>query len=524
MKQYEELEKQPEPLRRKLWGRMDVGLFAEKFFPHYCNRPASSFHHQMFDMLGGMIRKGGGNRLAVAAPRESAKSTIATMFLPLWCICYPEAARKRYILIASDTATQAERHIGDIKIELEANELLIESFPELAGAGPLWKKEEIITGSGVKLTARGTGGNIRGLRHRQYRPDLLIGDDLENDVNSQTPEQREKISDWFFKAFSKTGGKNVDTVVIGTILHYESLLSRLLANPAFESHRYQGVIRWSGAQKLWERWENIYTDTSLDASARIEAADSFFADHEQAMTEGTSVIWPDYRSYYDLMKLRVAEGPASFDSEIQNEPVNPRDCLFREEWFSFFDEDLLDTSKLQVVAAVDPSLGGKNRHDDPSAVVCIGRDEAGTLYVLDADIERRRPDTIIDDVIELYSRRRPLAVGVEAVQFQEFFKDVLVREAASRGVYPPVKGIKQHTDKTLRIQRLQPLIKSGRLKFQQKHRELYDQLRFFPRAGHDDGPDALEMAVALIEETAGGERIRFDRPQSATQQLKRVFG
>ena len=45
----------------------------------------------------------------------------------------------------------------------------------LAGAGPLWKKEEIVAGSGVKLTARGTGGNIRGLRHRQYRPDLLIG-------------------------------------------------------------------------------------------------------------------------------------------------------------------------------------------------------------------------------------------------------------------------------------------------------------------------------------------------------------
>jgi predicted phage terminase large subunit-like protein len=507
-----------------LLGRLGVGLFAREFFPHYCSRPPSTFHYEMYDLLTGMLLGGGGKRVAVAAPRESAKSTISTMLLPLWCILYPEAARKRYILIASDTATQAERHLGDIKIELEANELLAESFGEMAGAGPVWKKEEIVAASGVKLTARGTGGNIRGLRHRQYRPDLLIGDDLENDVNSQTPEQREKIIDWFFKAFSKTGGKNVDIVVIGTILHYESLLSRLLANPAFEGRRYQGVIRWSEAAELWEQWENIYTDSSMDGEQRLASADRFYSENERAMTAGTQVIWPEYRSYYDLMKLRVAEGPASFDSEIQNEPVNPRDCLFREEWFSFFDEDEVDVAAMQIVAAVDPSLGGKGRHNDPSAVVCVGRDSAGVLYVLDADIERRRPDVIIEDVLELYARRKPLAVGVEAVQFQEFFKDVLLREAASRGSYPPVRGIKQHTDKLLRIQRLQPLVKSGRLKFQKKHRTLHDQLRFFPRAGHDDGPDALEMAVALMEETAGGERFRFDRPQTGKQQLERVFG
>ncbi|MFH1071172.1 MAG: phage terminase large subunit [Candidatus Glassbacteria bacterium] len=224
------------------------------------------------------------------------------------------------------------------------------------------------------------------------------------------------------------------------------------------------------------------------------------------------------------MKLRVAEGPASFDSEIQNEPVNPTDCLFQPEWFRWFDEEELELESLVTAAAVDPSLGGKNRHDDPSAIVCVGRDPNGALYVLDADISRRSPDRIIEDTLELYLRRRPALLGVESVQFQEFFREVLEREAASRGVYPPVRPIRQYRDKTLRIQRLQPLVKSGRLRFQKKHRELFDQLRFFPRAGHDDGPDALEMAVSLIEEAAGPKRFRFDRPQSGSEHLKRVFG
>ena len=522
---YAKILRSPPPERDRALGALSLRYFAETFLPHYCRVAPGGFHLELYDLLFSRISaKERGSRTAIAAPRESAKSTIATLILPLWCICYPEMAGKRYLLIASDTATQAERHLADIKIELEANEKLLGCFSEYCGAGPEWKKEEIVANSGVKVTARGTGGNIRGLRHRQYRPDLLIGDDLENDANSQTPQQRQKIIDWFFKAFCKTGGKNADIVVIGTILHYESLLSQLLANPAFEGRLYRGVISWSPESGLWEEWENHYTDTSVTEAERTRRADEFFAANEEKMTAGTQVIWHAHRSYYDLMKLRVAEGPASFDSEIQNEPVNPRDCLFQSEWFRWFDEAELDVQSLLLVAAVDPSLGGAGRHDDPSAIVCLGRDANGALYVLDADITRRNPDRIIEDTLELYLRRRPLLLGVESVQFQEFFREVLEREAAGRGVYPPVRGIKQNKDKILRIQRLQPLVKSGRLRFQKKHRELYDQLRFFPRAGHDDGPDALEMAVGLVEEAAGPKRFRFDRPQLGNEQLKRVFG
>ena len=505
-------------------GRLDIGLFAEIFFPHYCREAPSDFHIELYELLIESIRYRQGHRIAVAAPRESAKSTIATLFLPLWCICYPETAGKRYILIASDTATQAERHLGDIKIELEDNEKLQKSFGHLTGAGPLWTKSEIITNSGVKITARGTGGNIRGLRHRQFRPDLLIGDDLENDRNSQTPEQREKIVDWFFKAFSKTASKTADIVVIGTILHYESLLSKLLSNPAFESRKYQGVISWSAETALWEEWERLYTDMSLPEKERTREADVFFEEHREQMTAGTRVIWPAHRSYYDLVKLRVAEGPASFDSEIQNEPVNPREALFQKEWFTWFEEDEIDLERLTLVAAVDPSLGGKSRHHDPSAIVCLARDENGALYVLEADIQRRTPDAIIDDTLELYARRRPCVIGVETVQFQEFFKDILEKEAAKRGIYPPVRGLKQTKDKKLRIQRLQPLVKSGTLRFQKKHKTLLDELRFFPLAGHDDGPDALEMAVQLMETVAGPKQFHFDRPRTGKEHLKRVFG
>jgi predicted phage terminase large subunit-like protein len=514
----------PSAERNRALGSLDLGLFARIFFPHYCRVEESEFHRDLYELFGGSVLDPEGRRIAVAAPRESAKSTLATLFLPLWCICYPETAGKHFILIASDTATQAGRHVGDIKIELESNAALRASFPAFCGPGPVWTKGEIVTRSGVRVTARGTGGNIRGLRHRQYRPDLLIGDDLENDTNSQTPEQRNKITDWFFKAFSKSGGRSADILVIGTILHTDSLLARLLVNPAFRGRKYRGVIRWSRETALWEEWERLYCDLSVTEEERLERAERFFAAHRGRMTDGTQVIWPAHRSYYDLMKLRAAEGPASFDSEIQNEPVNPRDCLFQPGWFTWFEEAELDADKLLTVMAVDPSLGGAGRHDDPSAIVCLGRDDNGALYVLDAEIERRAPDRIIEDTLALCVRRHPASVGVETVQFQEFFRSALEERAHAGGLYPPVRGIKSVRDKTLRIQRLQPLVKNGTLRFQKRHRVLYDQLRFFPKGDHDDGPDALEMAVQMLENLAGTKPFRFDRPRTTNEHLNKVFG
>ncbi|MEA2064480.1 MAG: phage terminase large subunit [Gemmatimonadota bacterium] len=505
-------------------GQINLGIFAREFFPHYCRVQESDFHHKLHELFSECVLDEQGQRIAIAAPRESAKSTITTLFLPLWCICYPGQARKRYLLLTSDTMIQAEQRLAEIKDELENNELLGAAFPEVAGQSETWKQSEIVTANGIKITVRGTGGNIRGLRHGPYRPDLLIGDDLENDENSRTPEQRDKIESWFFKAFSKTGGKRVDIIVIGTILHMDCLLARLLKNAAYYGRKYRGVIRWSQATGLWEQWERLFTDRSIGEKERKALVGRFFDKHEKQMTEGTQVLWPAHRSYRDLMELRIAEGPASFDSEIQNEPVNPADCLFQPEWFRYFEEKELDLESMVTVAAVDPSLGGSSSHHDPSAIVCLGVDSCGTLYVLDADIEKRAPDKIIEDTLELYRQRKTAVIGVESVQFQEFFKDRLIAVARERGIYPAIKGIKSTSDKRIRIQRLQPLVKSGTLRFSRRHRTLLESLRYFPLAAHDDGPDALEMAVQMAERIISPGDFRFGGPRTSSKNLRKVFG
>lgn len=69
----------------------------------------------------------------------------------------------------------------------------------------------------------------------------MVLDDIENDENVRTVEQRKKLENWFYKAVSKAGDTYTDIVYIGTLLHYDSLLAKVLKNPAYRSVKYKAV-------------------------------------------------------------------------------------------------------------------------------------------------------------------------------------------------------------------------------------------------------------------------------------------
>jgi hypothetical protein len=107
--------------------------------------------------------------------------------------------------------------------------------------------------------------------------------------------------------------------------------------------------------------------------------------------------------YYYLMKMRVSDGPAYFDSEKQNEPLNPEDQVFLEEWFVDWEEGAVDFEGIGHAGAVDPSLGKRNKRNDPSAILG-GRMKERILYLDIADIEKRQPDRIMTDILAHHSR------------------------------------------------------------------------------------------------------------------------
>lgn len=504
----------PEGLRRKL-GAIDMEFFGRAYFPHYFSRPSPEFHRELDAIWQQGVLKGRypltaadtktisrlpGVRRAVAAPRGHAKSTNLTFKGTMHSTLY---GYKHYPIIISDSSEQAEGFLDNIRVEFEENTAILEDFGPLAGS--VWRSNVLVTKTNIKTEAIGSGKKIRGRKHRNWRPDLIILDDVENDENVRTPEQRKKLKDWFDKAVSKCGDDYTDIVYIGTLLHYDSLLAKTLANPAYRSIKYKAVIRFSQADDLWQQWETIFTDLSNDD--RESEALAFFQAHKEAMLEGTQVLWEEKLSYYDLMVMRVSEGEASFNSEEQNEPINPDDCLFMEEWFDYYNEAEVNFGDpaFDFFGFIDPSLG-KTKRSDFSAIVTLAKHKgSGYMYVVDADIERRHPDRIIADVL---AKERWLRasfghgyrkLGAETNQFQWFLKEELAKASAKAGLYLPIEEVQQTSDKVMRVQTLQPDVKNKYIKFNRRHKRLLEQLTQFPMGAHDDGPDALEGARSIAK-------------------------
>lgn len=527
----------PKGLRRKL-GAVDLEYFGRAYLAHYFVRKSPAFHGELDRIWRDGVMKGknpttqakeisraDGCRRAIEAPRGHAKSTTFTFKDSIHAAAY---AYKHYEIILSDSSEQAEGFLGDIKTEFEENAALREDFGELPGR--VWKASVILLTNGVKIEAIGSGKKIRGRRHKQWRPDLIVCDDLENDENVNTAEQRKKLRNWFYKAVSKAGDTYTDIVYIGTLLHFDALLANVANNPSYKTVKYRGVISFAENTELWDAWEAIYTD--LTNEKRQEEARAFYEAHEAEMLEGTAVLWKEKLSYYDLMVIRISEGEASFNSEIQNEPIDPESCTFQEEWFDFWDDEgkqLPDFSdpRFVFVGANDPSLG-KNKKSDTSSIFALAKDTStGYIYVLIADIAKRKPDQIIEDAIEASRRlkrdyKRPYyQFGVETVQFQYYFAEIMRQKSAAIGEYLPIVEINSVQNKDARIQSLQPFVKNGYVKFSKKHKTLLKQMYEYPMGKNDDGPDGLQMAVKLALEVKVGRKVDYQSVQARAMKFRR---
>ncbi len=467
--------------RDRAWH--DFEFFARTYFPHYVKKANSRLHDYLYARLTEIADSPKSETDDIAAPRGEAKSTITSQIFIIWCVV---TERKWYSMIGMDAFDQAAIMLEAIKAELESNPRLAMDFPEAVGQGRVWQAGVIVSRNDRKIEAVGSGKRIRGRRHGPHRPDLFVGDDLENDENVRTPEQRDKLQSWITKAVLKLGGAGdkFDVVIIGTILHYDSVLARLQKNPLWRSAKFRAVMQWPGRMDLWDTWENLLL------SQGEAVADAYYAAQRAEMDAGSEVSWPAGRPFVDLMKIRARDGHASFDSELQNDPLSDDDAPFAKV-ITFWVDRLKNWIFL---GACDPSLGKAGASRDPSALL-VGafNRETGILDVVEAAIRKRLPDRIIEDIITFQAEYRCLLWIIETVQFQAFLYSELVKRAAARGIPVPARAVTPHTDKLLRIESLQPHMANGLIRLHPSQTTLIDQLRHFPKADHDDGPDALQM-------------------------------
>lgn len=464
----------------------------QHYFPHYGKAAPSALHEYLYERLPVIVNTPAGQRDAIAAPRGEAKSTKVSMSFVLWCVV---TGAKHYVVIVMDAFEQAAEMLEAIKAELEANPRIANDFPEACGQGKVWRAGVIVTANGRKVEAFGSAKKIRGRRHGAHRPDLAIMDDIENDENVTTPAQRDKLQRFVTASVLNLGppDDSMDAILIGTVLHYDSVLSRFLKNPLWHRKVFKAIIHWPDRMDLWERFEHLLITGETPAKGEAEALALYEANRAE-MDKGAQVSWPALRPLVKLMIKRAREGHAAFDSEQQNDPIAGDDAPFAHS-IRFWVNRLPDWV---FYGACDPSLGKSGSGRDPSAIVVGGwQREQGILSVVEAQIKKRVPDRIISDVIEMQREYGCIVWGFESVQFQEFLRTELVKRSAQAGVPVPARALIPIADKLLRIESLQPHMHNGLLLLHSSQTTLIDQFRHFPKADHDDGPDAVHMLWML---------------------------
>lgn len=514
------LDRLPDRSVRTQLADIDPEFFCYFYLGTHFNKPGAKMHGKLYDTIVKVMSTPGRVNAVFVLPRGFAKTTITTLGVPAWAVC---TNKRHYIIIVSNSFDQAKEQLATLKEELEHNVRIQEDFGVLRGKR--WQEDGIETTNDVKIIALGRGMKIRGRKYRQWRPDLILADDLENLKEAQSSTQRDHLKRWVKQSLLRAGWEDTKAFFLGNFLHHDCLLIDLGDNPLFTSTVHKAVVSWPKRADLWEEWRQVITD--LADEQKEEHAYQFFLANREEMLRGAKSAWPEAFPFYDLMVMKVSEGDASFSMELQNEPTDPEKRHFRH-WGKYRKEyranpqgggdiwlipesghPAVPLSACAIFGATDPSLGKATR-SDPSGIILLAKAPTNQVFVLEADRKRRPPHQIMRDQ-EKWARTYIIARwGIEAVQFQAFYAAESARQSMQANVYLPVVPIQQshRGGKILRIQSLQPDLENEYILLCDRGQEnLEEELVQFPMGAHDDLLDALEIAWRIAQQWKSLESV-----------------
>ena len=454
-------------------------MFCKTFFPELFYKPFSPLHKELFRILDDdSIRYA-----AIAAPRGIGKTTIFNMAFPLKRILFRDSY---YIIPVSETGDAAMEQSDDVKQELVNNELIRTLFGDLSPTDrqdPFGQKAWV-TSTGCKVLPRGAGQQIRGRKYRGRRPDLIIVDDLEDDESVESQERREKLKRWFFSALLNSvdrGTRNWRVLVIGTILHEDSLLNNLLDKNKYPNWESVRLELWD--DELHSKWPEHISDREI-------------REMHQTYRENNML---------DLLYR-----------EFRNIPIATEDQGFKAEYFKYYEEsedELNANPNITTAILFDPARTMSKGSAD-TAVVGVSVDcVANRFYVRDVVAGKFYPDELYDIVFEMADRLNALVLAPEVTGLNEYIMYPLRNEMLRRGVFHVLIEVKPRESKTgpKRSGGLVPLYRQGRVYHNKESCGVLERyLLQWPRPEKWDVIDSVSGILFVMEE---GERY-FSREGS----------
>jgi predicted phage terminase large subunit-like protein len=435
-------------------------------------------------------------KVAIAAPRHHAKTSGITLGYGLATLLFRE---RKFMLLVSDTESQACLFLGNYKQELQNNTRLIDLFDlkKDDNGKVLFVKDtesDIIVqcndGHLFRVIAKGAEQKLRGLLWNGSRPDIILCDDMENDELVMNKDRREKMRRWFYSALLPCLSQNGVIRVVGTILHMDSLLERLMPEHQIGMRRRDektlAIEDLKTFAKIRTPWKSV----------RYRAHDSSY----------TLFLWPQrYDAEYFKQKYEdyLLQGiPDAYSQEYLNTPLDEATSYFKRNDFlprTESDKKL----KLNYYIAVDLAVSEAARADW-SVFVVAGVDENRIIHVVNVVRERIDARDIVDTLVSLQRVYDPVAVGIEDMQVSKSIGPFLKEEMIKQNTFINLLQLKHGgKDKIARAKSIQARMRTGSVKFDTSA-DWFDIFQSeclrFPRDKHDDQVDAFAYLGMMLNE------------------------
>lgn len=454
---------------------VDNDLYNRTFFPKTFRQPTPPFAKEIDAVLNNPLAR----FVNILAFRGAAKTTRARSFTSKR-IAY---GMSRTILYIGSSEDAAIRSIRWIKRAVETNKLWSGTFG--LEPGDKWSENEIeirhkllahpIWMLGVGITST----NIRGINFDDYRPDLIVGDDILQDENSATLDQRDKISNLLLSAvknslISRVEEPNAKMALLNTPQHREDFSQQAKRDPEFITVEIP-----------------CWTKSTLDLPVTKQES-----------------VWPELYPTADLRAEKLSATQRNklsvFTREKEVRLTTVESAAFRPEWLKITNNK--PTAPFCVLG-IDPlpppsdkQRATGSQQQDWEAQYVWGR-EGGEYFLMEGIRNRGHdPNWSINTFFYLARKYRIARAVVESVAYQRTLKWMLEQEMRRRRLYYVIIPFVDKRKKFTRIvSTLSGIASQGLMNVGPEDNIFIDQFTNYSEVTDDPDDDLDASAIALSD-------------------------
>lgn len=401
---------------------------------------------------------------SIVAPREHAKSTAFTQDFGLATILFRS---QDFIILVSATEDLSIDHLGEMAKVLRENEEVREEFG-IAKLSTDAKTEivvDFVDGHQAKVIAKGSGQKMRGLKWNGKRPGLILCDDLEDDEQVESLDRRKKFRRWFNRALIPCLRRGGIVRVHGTVLHQDSLLSRLQKN---------------------SEWKCL-----------------FFKAHE-SFNDFSNPLWPEQFSKPRLMAIRQRfindQDAAGYSQEYLNSPMDDALAFLHPEGFLPMErEDFMAPKKVKI--GCDWAVSKSDLANRTSFTVG-GQTPSNTICIFDQRVNRWDTEEWMDEMFSLQIEHDPEEWVVEGGVIWNAVWPTIRKEMRLRDVWMNFKVINPVKDKAARALAFKKRHRSGAMRYSKDsawYPEYEAEVKMFTGTSEALADDQFDSTAILVK-------------------------